>query len=53
MRGGTVLHKAHLAPAAHYSEDIDLVLVKAMATETLDRHLRRILAPRWVSRPTR
>jgi predicted nucleotidyltransferase component of viral defense system len=29
MRGGTVLHKAHLAPAARYSEDIDLVLVKA------------------------
>jgi predicted nucleotidyltransferase component of viral defense system len=45
MRGGTVLHKAHLAPAARYSEDIDLVLVKAMATETLDRHLRRVLAP--------
>jgi len=45
MRGGTVLHKAHLAPAARYSEDIDLVLVKAMDTDTLDRHLRRILAP--------
>jgi Nucleotidyl transferase AbiEii toxin, Type IV TA system len=27
MRGGTVLHKAHLPPAARYSEDIDLVLV--------------------------
>ncbi|MEX3964843.1 nucleotidyl transferase AbiEii/AbiGii toxin family protein [Paraburkholderia sp. EG286B] len=27
MRGGTVLHKAHLAPAVRYSEDIDLVLV--------------------------
>lgn len=45
MRGGTVLHKAHLVPAARYSEDIDLVLVKAMDTETLDRHLRRVLAP--------
>jgi predicted nucleotidyltransferase component of viral defense system len=45
MRGGTVLHKAHLAPAARYSEDIDLVLVKVMDTETLDRHLRRVLAP--------
>lgn len=45
MRGGTVLHKAHLAPAARYSEDIDLVLVKAMDTEVLDRHLRRVLAP--------
>ncbi len=45
MRGGTVLHKAHLAPAARYSEDIDLVLVKAMDTETLDEHLRRVLTP--------
>lgn len=33
MRGGTVLHKAHLAPAARYSEDIDLVLVKAIDTD--------------------
>lgn len=45
MRGGTVLHKAHLAPAARYSEDIDLVLVRAMDTETLDEHLRRVLTP--------
>lgn len=45
MRGGTVLHKAHLAPAARYSEDIDLVLLKAMDTDTLDRHLRRVLTP--------
>jgi len=45
MRGGTVLHKAHLAPAARYSEDIDLVLVKAMDTEVLDQHLRRVLTP--------
>jgi predicted nucleotidyltransferase component of viral defense system len=45
MRGGTVLHKAHLAPAARYSEDIDLVLVKLMDTETLAQHLRRALTP--------
>ncbi|GHT87729.1 hypothetical protein AGMMS49543_24440 [Betaproteobacteria bacterium] len=45
MRGGTVLHKAHLAPAARYSEDIDLVLVKAMDPDTLDQHLRRVLTP--------
>jgi hypothetical protein len=45
MRGGTVLHKAHLAPAARYSEDIDLVLVKAMNIYTLDQHLRRVLTP--------
>lgn len=45
MRGGTVLHKAHLAPAARYSEDLDLVLVKAMDADTLDKHLRRVLTP--------
>ncbi|MDE0854879.1 MAG: nucleotidyl transferase AbiEii/AbiGii toxin family protein [Nevskia sp.] len=45
MRGGTVLHKAHLAPAARYSEDIDLVLVKTMDTQTLEQHLRRALTP--------
>ena len=27
MRGGTLLHKAHLAPPSRYSEDIDLVVV--------------------------
>lgn len=27
MRGGTVLHKVHLAPAVRYSEDIDLVAI--------------------------
>lgn len=50
MRGGTVLHKGHLAPAARYSEDLDLVLVKAMAPNVLDRHLRRIITP-FLGRP--
>lgn len=45
MRGGTVLHKGHLAPAARYSEDIDLVLTKAMDTEELDARLRQVLTP--------
>jgi predicted nucleotidyltransferase component of viral defense system len=45
MRGGTVLHKAHLAPAARYSEDIDLVLTKPMDTATLEKHLLRVLSP--------
>ena len=45
MRGGTVLHKGHLAPAARYSEDIDLVLVKPMNTDALDQRLRRVLTP--------
>ena len=29
FRGGTALHKLHLKPAARYSEDIDLVQIKA------------------------
>ena len=33
MRGGTLLHKVHLAPPARYSEDIDLVVV-ALARQT-------------------
>ncbi len=45
MRGSTVLHKGHLAPAARYSEDIDLVLTKPIATETLEKHLVRVLSP--------
>lgn len=45
MRGGTVLHKAHLAPASRYSEDIDLVLTKSMDHDELERHLVRVLKP--------
>jgi hypothetical protein len=45
MRGGTVLHKAHLAPAARYSEDIDLVLTKPMDTAALEKNLLRVLTP--------
>lgn len=45
MRGGTVLHKAHLAPAARYSEDIDLVLTRPMDAVALERHLVRVLTP--------
>jgi predicted nucleotidyltransferase component of viral defense system len=45
MRGGTVLHKAHLAPATRYSEDIDLVLTKHMEQDALEKHLRRVLVP--------
>jgi predicted nucleotidyltransferase component of viral defense system len=29
MRGGTILHKLHFAPARRYSEDLDLVQVRA------------------------
>lgn len=45
MRGGTVLHKGHLAPASRYSEDIDLVLTKAMPTDELERRLIQALRP--------
>jgi hypothetical protein len=45
LRGGTVLHKGHLAPAARYSEDLDLVLIKSVDRNTLDARLRTILAP--------
>jgi len=45
MRGGTVLHKGHLAPAARYSEDIDLVLTKPMDANALEKHLIRVLTP--------
>lgn len=31
MRGGTVLHKAHLAPASRNSEDVDLVFVSELS----------------------
>jgi predicted nucleotidyltransferase component of viral defense system len=45
MRGGTVLHKVHLAPAARYSEDIDLVLVGVRPISHILRALTRVLAP--------
>lgn len=45
LRGGTVLHKGHLAPAARYSEDLDLVLIKSTDRNALDARLRAVLAP--------
>jgi predicted nucleotidyltransferase component of viral defense system len=44
MRGGTLLHKVHLAPAARYSEDIDLVAVGARPADHIRRAMRRVLA---------
>jgi predicted nucleotidyltransferase component of viral defense system len=41
MRGGTLLHKVHLAPAARYSEDIDLVVVGPRPAEHIRRAIRR------------
>ena len=45
MRGGTVLHKVHLAPAARYSEDIDLVAVGESPEEHIRKALMRVLRP--------
>ena len=45
MRGGTVLHKGHLAPASRYSEDIDLVLVGPRPPAHIKRALHRVLRP--------
>lgn len=52
FRGGTALHKLFLAPAARYSEDIDLVQVDPMPIgPTIDR-IREILEP-WMGEPVR
>jgi len=52
FRGGTALYKLHLHPAARYSEDIDLVQVRAEAIgNTLDL-LRSVLDP-WLGTPQR
>lgn len=45
MRGGTVLHKVHLAPASRYSEDIDLVLVTDRDIGHIRKGLARVLKP--------
>jgi predicted nucleotidyltransferase component of viral defense system len=52
FRGGTALYKLHLRPAARYSEDIDLVQIKAEPIgETLDL-VRSVLDP-WLGTPRR
>jgi hypothetical protein len=45
MRGGTVLHKIHLAPASRYSEDIDLVLLTDRDSGHIRKALARVLQP--------
>lgn len=52
FRGGTALHKLYLRPPARYSEDIDLVQVRAEPIgETLDL-VRSRLDP-WLGKPHR
>lgn len=45
MRGGTVLHKGHLAPSSRYSEDIDLVLVANRSHKGIREDLTAVLKP--------
>lgn len=45
FRGGTALYKLYLTPAARYSEDIDLVQVKAEPAGAVMDALRETLAP--------
>jgi len=50
FRGGTALYKLHLKPAARYSEDIDLVQVKAEPAGPMMDALREVLDP-WLGAP--
>jgi predicted nucleotidyltransferase component of viral defense system len=43
FRGGTILHKLHLAPSARYSEDIDLVQIAAGPIGPIFDHLKQRL----------
>ena len=47
FRGGTALYKLHLSPAARYSEDIDLVQVKAEPAGPIMDALHEVLDP-WL-----
>ena len=49
FRGGTALYKLYL-PAARYSEDIDLVQIKAEPAGSVMRALRDVLNP-WLGEP--
>ncbi len=44
FRGGTALHKLYLAPAVRYSEDIDLVQIKAESFGPVINRLREVLS---------
>ena len=52
FRGGTALYKLHLRPAARYSEDIDLVQIKAEPIGETLTLLRNVLDP-WLGEPQR
>jgi predicted nucleotidyltransferase component of viral defense system len=50
FRGGTALYKLYLTPPARYSEDIDLVQVKAEPAGPVMDALRAVLDP-WLGAP--
>lgn len=50
LRGGTALYKLHLRPASRYSEDIDLVQVRAEPAGPMMEALRGALDP-WLGKP--
>ncbi len=50
FRGGTALYKLHITPPARYSEDIDLVQVKAEPIGGTLNALREVLDP-WLGKP--
>jgi predicted nucleotidyltransferase component of viral defense system len=50
FRGGTALYKLHFTPAARYSEDVDLVQVRAGPAGPMMSAVRGILDP-WLGKP--
>jgi len=52
LRGGTALHKLHFSPARRYSEDIDLVQLRAGPIGPLINRLRATLGA-WLGEPKR
>jgi predicted nucleotidyltransferase component of viral defense system len=50
FRGGTALYKLHITPPARYSEDIDLVQIKAEPIGATLNALREVLDP-WLGKP--
>lgn len=52
FRGGTALHKLHLTPAARYSEDIDLVQMRAEPIGETLWAIQGVLNP-WLGTPRR
>jgi len=50
FRGGTALYKLHIRPPARYSEDIDLVQIKAGPAGPVMKALREVLDP-WLGSP--